>query len=87
MKKKKKEKENSKQKHDSYIWVMKEYGVPQSWTKLFVIPFDTVTYFLGCSENGLLLVQKSTDVVSANGESEWTEHKFVSIGLNRGILC
>jgi hypothetical protein len=61
--------------------------VPQSWTKLFVVPFDTVTYFLGCSENGLLLVQKSSDVVSANGESEWTEHKFVSIGLNRGILC
>ena len=38
-----------------YIWVMREYGVVESWTKISV-PLDSVKNFFGCTNNGELLV-------------------------------
>ena len=37
------------------IWVMREYGVVESWNKLFVLPFDGLPYFIAFAENGSLL--------------------------------
>ena len=65
------------------VWVMKEYGVHQSWTKLSVVPFHRVIRFNGYSDNGLLIVEKSYDVFSANGDLEWTDLKCISIDSTR----
>lgn len=62
------------------VWVM-EFGVHQSWTKLFVVPFHRVTRFNGYSHNGLLIVGKSYDIFSSNGEVEWTDLKRISIDI------
>ena len=37
------------------IWVMREYGVVESWNKLFVLPFDGLPYFIAFTEYGSLL--------------------------------
>nr|XP_023926068.1 F-box protein CPR1-like [Quercus suber] len=63
------------------VWVMKEYGIHQSWTKLFVVPFHRVERFNGYSDNGLLIVEKSYDIFSANGEVERTDLKRISIDI------
>ena len=63
------------------VWVMKEYGVHQSWTKLSVVPFHRVIRFNGYSDNGLLIVEKSYDIFSANGEVEWMDLKRISIDI------
>jgi F-box interacting protein len=38
-----------------YIWVMREYGVVESWTKISV-PLDSVKNFFGCTDSGEHLV-------------------------------
>ncbi|XP_030967226.1 F-box protein CPR1-like [Quercus lobata] len=38
------------------IWVMREYGVVDSWTKLFVVPFQKITHCTAFTEYGSLLV-------------------------------
>ncbi|XP_075637740.1 F-box/kelch-repeat protein At3g23880-like [Castanea sativa] len=40
-----------------HIWVMKEYGVVESWTKRSV-PMGEVGCFFGCTINGELLIEK-----------------------------
>ncbi|KAF3951639.1 hypothetical protein CMV_022733 [Castanea mollissima] len=37
------------------IWMMREYGVVESWNKLFVLPFDGLPYFIAFTEYGSLL--------------------------------
>ncbi|KAM3690879.1 hypothetical protein ACJW31_09G153000 [Castanea mollissima] len=49
--------ENSKICH---IWVMKEYGVVESWTKRCV-PMGELGHFYGCTINGELLIEKYGD--------------------------
>ncbi|XP_023910084.2 F-box protein CPR1 [Quercus suber] len=41
------------------IWVMKEYGVVDSWTKQFTVDFDGVR-LLGLQKNGNILVETKT---------------------------
>jgi F-box interacting protein len=38
-----------------HIWVMREYGVVESWTKISV-PLDSVNNFDGCTDSGELLI-------------------------------
>ena len=41
------------------IWVMRDYGVDESWNKLFHIRFEnTDIFFCGCTEHGELLLEK-----------------------------
>ena len=40
-----------------HIWVMREYGVVKSWTKKSV-PMEKVGQFIGCTDNGELLIKK-----------------------------
>ena len=65
------------------VWVMKEYGVHQSWTKLSVVPFHRVIRFNGYSDNGLLIVEKSYDIFSANGEVEILLHHWQRRSMKR----
>ncbi|KAL0008027.1 hypothetical protein SO802_009529 [Lithocarpus litseifolius] len=38
------------------IWVMREYGVVESWNKLFVLAFETPSYCIAFTEYGSLLI-------------------------------
>ena len=38
------------------IWVMREYGVVDSWTKLFVVPFQRISHCTAFTDYGSLLV-------------------------------
>ena len=51
------------------IWVMKEYGVVESWNKLFVVPFQRAAYCLAFTEYGSLLVcyRYNNDQVESHG--------------------
>ncbi|KAK4581582.1 hypothetical protein RGQ29_024972 [Quercus rubra] len=40
-----------------HLWVMKEYGVAESWTKKS-LPIENVAQFFGCTVNGELLIEK-----------------------------
>ena len=40
------------------IWVMKEYGVVESWTE-HVVPVENVSQFFGCTGSGELVITKS----------------------------
>ncbi|XP_023882201.2 F-box/kelch-repeat protein At3g06240-like [Quercus suber] len=46
--------------HSCFIWVMGEYGVHESWSKLFFVQFENVVSvrFFGCTSRGELLVIK-----------------------------
>nr|XP_023876158.1 F-box/kelch-repeat protein At3g23880-like [Quercus suber]XP_023876165.1 F-box/kelch-repeat protein At3g23880-like [Quercus suber]XP_023876171.1 F-box/kelch-repeat protein At3g23880-like [Quercus suber] len=52
------------------IWVMREYGVLDSWNKLFVLPIENSTDFIGFTKYGLLLVRNRSRLVSTNSELE-----------------
>jgi hypothetical protein len=48
---------------------MREYGVVESWTKKCV-PVDWVQWnFYGCTDNGELLIENATGLVSFDPES------------------
>uniref|UniRef100_A0A7N2MYS3 F-box domain-containing protein n=1 Tax=Quercus lobata TaxID=97700 RepID=A0A7N2MYS3_QUELO len=55
-----------------HVWVMEEYGVPESWTRKFVIPMEWVCmgHFFGCTNNGELLIKNATGLVSFDLESQ-----------------
>ncbi|XP_065627112.1 uncharacterized protein LOC111997832 [Quercus suber] len=59
------------------IWVMREYGMIDSWNKLRVLSIGNLLHFIGFTRYGLLLVQKA---VSTNSELEWKD-KYVLIDL------
>uniref|UniRef100_A0A2N9EPZ4 F-box associated beta-propeller type 3 domain-containing protein n=1 Tax=Fagus sylvatica TaxID=28930 RepID=A0A2N9EPZ4_FAGSY len=44
------------------IWVMRDYGVVESWTKK-VVKLENVTGFFGCSSSGELMITKYYDPV------------------------
>ena len=46
--------------HSCFIWVMGEYGVHESWSKLYFVQFENVVsvHFFGCTSRGELLVIK-----------------------------
>ncbi|XP_030935079.1 F-box/kelch-repeat protein At3g23880-like [Quercus lobata] len=60
------------------IWVMREYGVLDSWNKLCVLPIESSTDFIGFTKYGLLLVRHRSRLVSTNSELE-RKHKSVLI--------
>ena len=57
------------------IWVIKEYGLVESWNKLFVVPFQRAAYCLAFTEYGSLLVCYSYN----NDQVESHGFKFVLI--------
>ncbi|GMY23247.1 F-box/kelch-repeat protein At3g06240-like [Fagus crenata] len=61
-----------------YIWVMKEYGVPESWIKLFVLPFERFIALFCFTKYGSILIRKGS-LVSTNGVLQMGEEKFVLI--------
>jgi hypothetical protein len=48
----------------SFIWVMREYGVVESWTKISG-PESYVERFCGCTNNGGLLIETLDDFLVA----------------------
>ena len=50
------------------IWVMKEYAVVESWTKIHV-SVDPVNNFYGCNDNNELLIENDTGLVSFDPDS------------------
>uniref|UniRef100_A0A2N9GGA6 F-box associated beta-propeller type 1 domain-containing protein n=1 Tax=Fagus sylvatica TaxID=28930 RepID=A0A2N9GGA6_FAGSY len=51
-----------------HIWVMREYGVAESWTKK-AVSMDWIDNFYGCTDNGELLIQNATGLVLFDPES------------------
>ena len=62
------------------IWVMREYGVIDSWNKLRVLSIENLLDFIGFTKYGLLLVQKGSWLVSTKSELEW-KYKYVLVDL------
>uniref|UniRef100_A0A7N2N0R6 F-box domain-containing protein n=1 Tax=Quercus lobata TaxID=97700 RepID=A0A7N2N0R6_QUELO len=54
-----------------HIWVMEEYGVAESWTRKYMVPMIWVRVgnFYGCTDNGELLIENATGLVSIDPES------------------
>ena len=50
------------------IWVMRDYGVIDSWNKLRVLSIENFYAFVSLTEYGLLLVQEGSLLVSTNSE-------------------
>ena len=61
------------------IWVMREYGVIDSWNKLCVLSIENLTDLIGFTKDGLL-IRKSSRPVSTNSELE-SKDKSVLIDL------
>ena len=59
------------------IWVMREYGVFDSWNKLGVVPVGSYLNFIGFTKYGLLLVRKRSELVSTNSELESKDKSFL----------
>ena len=64
--------------HSCFIWVMGEYGVHESWSKLFFVQFENVfsVRFFGCTSRGELLVIKKLNPKSN------TERRFTVVSLD-----
>ena len=61
------------------IWVMRDYGVDESWNKLFPIRFEnTCIFFCGCTEHGELLLEKNVKEESEDGEIKIDESTVIS---------
>nr|XP_023910101.1 F-box/kelch-repeat protein At3g23880-like [Quercus suber] len=65
------------------IWVIKEYGVPDSWNKLCVLPVDVFIDFTGFTNYGILLIQNMPRRVSTNCE---LERKYKSVLIDPETL-
>ena len=65
-----------------FIWVMRDYGVHESWDKIFSIRFENVDIsFYGCTEHGELLLNKKVKEESKDGEikiHDWNESTILS---------
>ena len=59
------------------IWVMKKYGIVESWNKLFVIPFERKVQCLAFTEYGSLVVVHTYDPV----ERQQEHFKFVLVDI------
>ena len=61
------------------IWVMRDYGVDESWNKLFRIWYEnTNIIFYGCTEHGELLLDKKVKEESKDGEIKIDESTILS---------
>nr|XP_023876922.1 F-box/kelch-repeat protein At3g06240-like [Quercus suber] len=58
-----------------FVWVMKEYGVPESWNKLYEVPIENLTIFGGFTKYGTLIIRTNSGLVEGLEE----EDKFVLI--------
>ena len=72
---------SSHPRNSCFIWVMREYGVHESWSKLFFVKFENVDYlyFFGCTSRGELLVIK--DGVYPESNTERRRTVIVSLDL------
>ena len=62
-----------------FIWVMRYYGVHESWNKLCSIRFENVDIsFYGCTEHGELLLDKKVKKESKDGEIKIDESTVIS---------
>uniref|UniRef100_A0A7N2LH99 F-box associated beta-propeller type 3 domain-containing protein n=2 Tax=Quercus lobata TaxID=97700 RepID=A0A7N2LH99_QUELO len=65
-----------------FIWIMRDYGVHESWDKNFSIRFENVDIsFYGCTEHGELLLNKKVKEESKDGEikiHDWNESTILS---------
>jgi len=52
------------------IWVMREYGVFDSWNKLYVVPVQSFSNIIGLTKYGLLLIRNMPSLVPTNSELE-----------------
>ncbi|XP_030942050.1 F-box/kelch-repeat protein At3g23880-like [Quercus lobata] len=53
-----------------HVWVMEEYGVPESWTRKFVMEWAWTFHFFGCTNNGELLIKNATGLASIDPENQ-----------------
>ena len=49
------------------IWVMRDYGVVESWNKLFVVPFERVACWICLTDYGSLMVGYKNDPLERQG--------------------
>ncbi|XP_050282207.1 F-box/kelch-repeat protein At3g06240-like isoform X1 [Quercus robur] len=62
-----------------FIWVMRDYGVDESWNKLLSIRFENADIiFYGCTEHGELLLDKKVKEESKYGEIKIDESMILS---------
>uniref|UniRef100_A0A2N9IL79 F-box associated beta-propeller type 1 domain-containing protein n=1 Tax=Fagus sylvatica TaxID=28930 RepID=A0A2N9IL79_FAGSY len=69
-----------------HIWVMKEYGVAESWTKIIVPREDELACFLGCTYDGELLIEKYSDSWIVSFDPESLNKKILRIPPPVGII-
>nr|XP_023882182.1 F-box/kelch-repeat protein At3g23880-like isoform X2 [Quercus suber] len=74
---------SSHPRDSGFIWVMREYGVHESWSKLFFVKFENVehVYFFGCTSRGELLVIKNGVYTESNAEQRQGRKVIVSLDL------
>ena len=53
------------------IWVMKAYGVLESWHKLFVVPFQSPSHNVAFTEHGSLLIRYPIEKHCSKEEDEF----------------
>ena len=60
--------EQSGFRNSFYIWVMTEYGVLESWNKVFVGPLERLSFYVAITEYGSLLLRRAIDLVKEDFE-------------------
>nr|POF25180.1 hypothetical protein CFP56_29472 [Quercus suber] len=68
-----------------YIWVTREYGVVDSWTKINV-ELDEVETFFCCVDNGELLFCNDSELISYDPESPNANDLGITVGID-SWLC
>uniref|UniRef100_A0A2N9GXJ2 F-box associated beta-propeller type 1 domain-containing protein n=1 Tax=Fagus sylvatica TaxID=28930 RepID=A0A2N9GXJ2_FAGSY len=64
-----------------YIWMMREYGVVESWTKIS-LPKDLFGEFIGCTDSGELLIHTSGEgLISYDPESLNASYLEIQLSL------
>lgn len=58
------------------VWVMRDYGVRESWNKLVSVPLESSIHFIGFTTYGSLLFRKIPELVFNNRKLE-VSNKFV----------
>ena len=64
---------------DIYLWVMREYGVVDSWTKI-TVEFEEVERFFRCVDDGELLFWNDSEVISYDPESPNANGLGITVG-------
>ena len=68
-----------------HIWVMKEYGVVESWARKSV-PMKQVAEFFSCTTNGELLIERLTPYQSFLFDPESLNEKILRIPMPECII-